>query len=156
MEHIEAIDAILDEQTEGSDPPPFILSLEVVQSIIDHISASLLADEGHEWDVRAYKATLEHLANSNPVTSQRGEVACLIRKGRNLAKFSPSGKLQNAPDSKNERTAMENFQGSRPAFLLYRQNGKAEQLWSGCPFWWPVLRAPANTPTVIFAADTVE
>ncbi len=156
MPHVRAIDDLLAGHAAGENPPPFILKLNEVEKIIHHIEASLVMDDGWEWDVKAFKATLEHLANSNPAKSQKGEVACLVRRGRDLAKISPSGKMQNAPDSKTERDLVETFQGNRPALFLYRQNGKVEQKWNGCPFWWPVLRAPVTTPTVIFASDTVD
>jgi hypothetical protein len=156
MKHIKAIDDIVQGHAKGEDSPPFVLKLDEVEKIIEHIEASLVSDPGFEWDVKAFKATLEHLAKSNAVKSQRGEIMCLVRRDRKIAKTSPGGKLQNAPDSKTERTLVEEVQGGRPAFLLYRQNGKEEQLWSGCPFWWPVLRAPITTPTVIFASDTVQ
>jgi hypothetical protein len=40
--------------------------------------------------------------------------------------------------------------------MLFRQNGKEEDGWKGSPFWWPVIMAPQNTQTTIFASDTVD
>jgi hypothetical protein len=158
FKHILAIDAILQKLGAGDNAPPFLLPLTDAEAIIGHISDSLTMDPGFSWDVDAFKASLHHLAESNRTKGQRGHVACLVRRDRNLDKHPPGNpdRLQSAPDSLVERRQMEQFQGSRPALLLYRQNGKVEAGWNGCPFWWPVLRAPSTSPTVIFASDTVD
>ena len=153
---MKAIDAIVQTLSPGENDPPFQLSLQDAEAIIDHISDSLVMDPGFSWDVKAFKASLDHLAKSNPDKSQRGQVACLVRRDRNLAKVRSGDRLQSAPDSLVERQQVAQFQGNRPALFLYRQNGKTEDGWNGCPFWWPVLRAPSTSPTVIFASDIVD
>lgn len=157
LKHVQAIDAIIQGVAPGENDPPFLLPLSDAEKIIDHIAASLVMDAGAYWDVKAFKASLHHLARSNPDTSQRDRVACLVRRNRNLGKHPPGNpdRLQSAPDSLVERKLLAQFQENRPALFLYRQNGKAEDGWSGCPFWWPVLRAPSTSRTVIFASDTV-
>ena len=80
----------------------------------------------------------------------------VAKKNRDLAKVRSGDRLQSAPDSLVERQQVGRFQANRPALFLYRQNGKSENGWNGCPFWWPVLRAPSTAPTVIFASDTVD
>jgi hypothetical protein len=157
LKHVQAIDAILRGLVEGSDDAPFLLGLEDAEKIIDHIAASLVMDVGAYWDVKAFKASLHHLAKSNPDENQRDKVACLVRRDRDLGKHPPGNpdRLQSAPDSLVERTLVSNFQGHRPALFLYRQNGKTESGWNACPFWWPVLRAPSSSRTVIFASDIV-
>jgi hypothetical protein len=43
-----------------------------------------------------------------------------------------------------------------PILFLLRQEGKEEKGWRDTPFYWPVIRAQANTPTAIFATDTIK
>jgi hypothetical protein len=150
--HIRAIDDIL---AEGGDEP-FAIDVATAETIADRVASALVMDAGFTWDIKAFKAMLRHLAQANADSSQRGQVACLLRRDRNLAKVRPSGRLQTAPDSLVERQIMEQFQKDRPALFLYRQNGKGENGWNNCEFWWPVLRAPDTTRTVIFASDTVD
>jgi hypothetical protein len=155
MRHIDAIDRLV-RSAAGTDPEaPFLLDLDVAEEIVKHIDASLVADPGQSWNGTAFVAIMTHLANTNPEELQRGQVACLVRGDRDLAKIRPSGRLQSAPDSRGEREIMEAFQRARPALFLFRQNGKRQAQWNGCPFWWPVLRAPSQGRTVIFASDTV-
>jgi hypothetical protein len=156
LRHVQAIDTIVQKPAPGDNGPPFLLKIGDAETIIDHVSASLVKDPEFSWDVDAFKASLNHLAKSNPEKRERSEIACLVRRNRSLAKVRPDGRLQSAPDSLVERQQMEHFQGNRPALFLYRQNGESEHGWNGCPFWWPVLRAPLTSPTVIFASDTVD
>jgi hypothetical protein len=44
----------------------------------------------------------------------------------------------------------------RPILMLFRHEGREEDEWRGCPFWWPVLMAPRETKTAIFASHTLD
>jgi hypothetical protein len=37
---------------------------------------------------------------------------------------------------------------------MLRQTGKEENGWRDLPFWWPVIFAPAESVTCVFAAET--
>lgn len=153
---VRAIDELLTVNAPSASEDPFVIDTGTAERIVDHVHASLVMDPGFNWDAKAFKAMLRHLARENPNSAQRGEVACLVRRNRDLAKVRPGGRLQTAPDSLVERRVIEQSQEGRPALLLYRQNGKHENGWNDCEFWWPVLRAPSNVKTVIFASDTVD
>jgi len=43
-----------------------------------------------------------------------------------------------------------------PVLMLLSQEGKEEQGWRECPFWWPVLQVPRKTKTTIFASEMVD
>src|SRR5262249_10744431 len=86
LKHVQAIDALVRKYAPGENAPPFLLPLQDAGAIIDQIADSLVADSGFSWDVKAFKASLHHLATSNPEKSQRGHVACLVRRDRNLGK----------------------------------------------------------------------
>ena len=89
LKHVQAIDAIVQKLAPGENDPPFLLSLKDAEAIIDHVADSLVMDPGFSWDVKAFKASLDHLAKSNPETSHRGHVACLVRRNRKLGKHPP-------------------------------------------------------------------
>jgi hypothetical protein len=42
-----------------------------------------------------------------------------------------------------------------PILFLLRQEGAEKQGWRGTPFYWPVIRAQAATPTAIYTAETI-
>jgi len=73
---------------------------------------------------------------------------------RGIMPWLPAGgRFQNAPDTKQEQDVAENLDPGTPLLMLLRQKGSKEQGWNDCPFWWPVLQAPRNTKTVIFASE---
>lgn len=41
-----------------------------------------------------------------------------------------------------------------PMLMLIKKNGAEEQGWRGTPFYWPVIWAPQNIQTAIFAHET--
>lgn len=150
MKHVRKVDEIVAEYDGGSDGAPFLLPRAVAEEVIDEIRASLVMDADSEWDIAAFKAVMAHLSG------QRDQVACLARRNRNLAKYRPSGRLQDAPESAADSTAIQGIKGDLPSLFLFRQNGRTGEKWAGCEFWWPVLVAPGNVPPVIFAGDTVD
>jgi hypothetical protein len=40
---------------------------------------------------------------------------------------------------------------SKPALILLQQEGTKKLGWSGHPFWWPILAAPAIVEPCVFA-----
>ncbi|MDX2186146.1 MAG: hypothetical protein SFV32_04365 [Opitutaceae bacterium] len=43
-----------------------------------------------------------------------------------------------------------------PILFLLRHDGAVEKGWRDTPFYWSVVRAQANTPTAIYAAETID
>lgn len=43
-----------------------------------------------------------------------------------------------------------------PILFLLRQDGTEEKGWRGTPFYWPVIRAQARTPTAVYTAETID
>ncbi len=82
----------------------------------------------------------------------------LVRTGRDNRRIREmSNRFFDAPDTSHiegeiaRKNALE-----VPMLMLFRQNGKEELGWRGAEFWWPVIVAPKNTKTTIFASDTVD
>lgn len=78
---------------------------------------------------------------------------CLARRERDVTRVRLGGRFQNAPDTKQEQDVADSLDADTPMIMLFRQKGSKEQGWNDCPFWWPVLRAPRGTKTVIFASE---
>ena len=148
------VDALLAPYFPGDDgtPAPQSIPIAVAIQILETIAASFDTSES-TWDVRAYIAVLRYLAAQHPDPVQRQQVLCIVRRNRDLARVRPGGRLQDAPDSAVERNLAQNTAPDVPCLLLYRQQGTVEQKWRGAPFWWPVVRAPQNIPSLIYAAN---
>jgi hypothetical protein len=138
-----------------SDNPGMVLiDADTADKIVDAIHRAILCPDDAKWDVKSFKATMRYLAANNTKSTEKGKIVLLVRRNRDLARIRPAdNRLQNAPDSRVETKAVDDYSKSAPALLLYRQNGKKSQKWEGTPFWWPVLRAPAKTPPIIFASN---
>jgi hypothetical protein len=80
---------------------------------------------------------------------KRCQFACA--SGRGHAEFS------DAPDAtRTEGRVAREKAIDIPMLMLIKQNGEVAQGWRGTPFYWPVLVAPKNTKTAIFASDVID
>lgn len=74
-----------------------------------------------------------------------------------MAGASSHAKYIETPDSeKTEGKLAKQHAADHPMLFLLRQEGKEEKGWRDTPFYWPVIRAQANTPTAIFATDIID
>jgi len=150
---------ISDLQESGNDEHPFLIDLSVAETIIDNISKMLIFESGYEWDVKAFKASLEFLSNNTNNAERRGKVWCLVRKGRNVSRFKTTGHGEyfDAPDTaKTEGVIARQTAIDIPMLMLFRQNGQKEKGWMDSPFWWPVLVSPRETRICVFANELAE
>jgi len=149
---------------QDDDPKkPFLISVDDAEKIIDNIAKTLNFPVGQEWDIKAFKSSIEYLSKitEDPL---KGKVWCIVRKGRNIARFKhdragfkQDGVFSDAPDTpQDEGTVSKNIAINIPALVLIQQNGKEELGWRGAPFWWPILVVPKNVRTVIFASDLID
>ena len=136
----------------GETPKPIKVALEDVHEIIDLISPTFVPDfeSGYEdtWAADEYKALVKHLVGNSDM------IYVLVRVGRNISRFldADGGEFTHAPDNgKLDLAVAKQVAIDVPALILLRQNGEETQGWRGCLFWWPVLLAPANTRTTLFA-----
>ncbi len=148
---------------ESDTKKPFLINVEDAEKIIDDIATTLNFPVGQEWDIKAFKSSIEYLSKrtEDPL---KGKVWCIVRKGRNIARFKKDragfkqdGVFSDAPDTpQDEGTESRNIAINIPALILIQQNGKEELGWRGSPFWWPILVVPKNAETVIFASELVD
>jgi hypothetical protein len=150
---VAAIDALLLAANANPNQELYTLPLATVEQIITHIESSIEMDTWREFDFDAMRAAAGYLSNNNPEVDQRGEVAVLVRRNRNLVKVRTDGRLQNAPERQQDQDAIQPIRGRRPVLFLFRANGAAADGWSDQPFYWPVLVSPAGIQPVIFTAE---
>jgi hypothetical protein len=156
---LEELDRVINSKIPvGDKNKPFLIELSMAQSIIDMIDNMLTSEPDWEWDIKAFKATMEFLSKncSNPKT--QGKVWCIARTGRNISRFKDEGKtFSNAPDTaQDESEVAKQVAIDIPALMLLRQEGLKEQGWRGSPFWWPIMIAPQNIRPVIFASEMID
>jgi hypothetical protein len=136
---------------DGENPKPLKVDLDSVYTLIDLVSPTFTDFEpGYEdtWDPDEYKALVKHLVGNSD------SIYLLVRVGRNIARFldSGAGEFAHAPDNgKVDLAVAKQVAVDVPALILLRQNGEESLGWRGCPFWWPILLAPENTRTTLFA-----
>jgi hypothetical protein len=143
----------------GEIPGPFEVGLERVLPILELIDRGFEKpfEPGYEdrWDLEEFKGILTHLSENARNPADRGRLFLIVRTGRNLNRLlsaeshglfadSPEGSAKEIDLAR--RTAVD-----LPVLSLIRQEGREEQKWRGCPFWWPVIMTPANTRTTLFA-----
>jgi hypothetical protein len=130
---------------------PIKVSFENVCTIIDLIAPTFAEFEaGYEdtWDREEYKALVKHLVGNSD------SLYIVVRVGRNISRFldAEAGDFTHAPDNgKVDLAIAKQVAVDVPALILLRQNGEEAFGWRGCPFWWPILLAPQNTRTTLFA-----
>jgi hypothetical protein len=148
------IDIKINSLKEGDNfEEPFLIELSEAIEIIDLISKTLLFDDKN-WDTKSYKACLEHLSKNTKNVSQVGKVWCLIRKDRNISRFKQDGSFSDGPyGTKTEGAIATKIALDIPMLMLFRENGRKADEWRDQPFWWPVIAAPENTHTSIFADE---
>lgn len=153
----------LDKEINGlkiaSSSDHLMIPVEQALGLLDKIKKTFISEEeGYGWDIKAHKASLEHLSKSSDNESQRSKVWLVVRTDSNISRKKTDGRFADDVGSGTGETALSvarKIAEDIPALILVRQNGKEEHGWRGSPFWWPVIIAPKNTHPTIFATDTV-
>jgi len=157
--NIEELDKEIDGLKTASSSDHFMIPIEQALGILDKIQKTFVfEEEGYEWDIKAHKASLEHLSKNSLDDSQKGKVWVVIRTDSNITRQKLDGRFSDGPDGGSgevARTVAMRIAEDIPAIILIRVNGNELQGWKGSPFWWPVVTAPKNTLPTIFASETV-
>lgn len=101
---------------------------------------------------------MQYLSGECTDISLKGNVYCMVRTDRNINRYKDNGReFSDVPenseiDGKPAKIAAKTI----PCLLMLKQNGKKELGWRDTPFWWPVMYAPQNTKTAIFASELLE
>ncbi len=156
---IATIDGIIARHRRAKAPlDAFTLPLEVATDILARLEPTLIDELGYDFDWRAASAALEHMSNASAITSQQGSVWCLVRTDRNANRFVEGLRqsFYDSPDTgQREGAIAREVAIDIPMLMLFRQNGDEEQGWRGTPFFWPVIVAPKNVKTAIFAQEAM-
>ncbi|GAK03739.1 serine phosphatase RsbU, regulator of sigma subunit [Geomicrobium sp. JCM 19037] len=131
---------------------PERLPINIVEKLIDEIGHTIHMQPGFSWDPDEQKALLRHMST--------GHVWVIVRKNRNIRRFDSEGNVEDAPDTpsghNSELGTAKRLAQTEPAIILLRQNGEKQHGWMGTPFWWPIIVAPLNSQTAVFAKKTKE
>ena len=143
---------------------PMLIDVEQAIGLLDMTEPAFEFDEGYSFDWEAARSSLTYLAGLNK-SSQTNKVWLMTYIDRNVSPLA--GETSHAeyiePDStRTEGKVRKEFALDNPILILIlililiRQNGnEVPQRWRGGAFWWPVISAQQNTPTAIFAHETL-
>lgn len=158
---IEILDTEVKKLCEFHAEAPVMIPLQTALDLLDHIKPTLRFEDedAPEFDWDAAKAVLCHLSNLHKDPSERGKVLLWTAENRNSARRASAGSHATyieTPDSeKTEGRLARDHAIDHPILFLLRQNGTHAD-WRGTPFYWPVIRAQANTPTAIYSSETLD
>jgi hypothetical protein len=159
---VEALDAKIATLCGFNAATPKLVPLATAIELINGIEPTLQfpEDDAPPFDWNAARAALTHLSQQHADPAQRGKVLLWAAKDRNssrMASASSHATYIETPDSeKTEGQLAKTHAIHHPILFLLRQDGEVEKGWRGTPFYWPVIRAQANTPTAIYTAETID
>jgi len=137
---------------------PMLIDVEQAIGLLDLAEPAFEFDEGYSFDWEAARSSLTYLAGLNK-SGETNKVWLMTYIDRNVSRLA--GETSHAeyiePDStRTEGKVRKEFALDNPILIFIRQNGNEEpQGWRGGAFWWPVISAQQNTPTAIFAHETL-
>lgn len=140
---------------------PALVDLSVAVDLLNQIETTLHFPEDDAppfaWD--AARAVLCHLTQQHPDPAQRGKVLLWAARDRKSARMASGGTHATyieTPDSNKTEGALTRAHAvNHPILFLLRQDGEKEQGWNDTPFYWPVIRAQANTPTAVYTSESI-
>jgi hypothetical protein len=121
--------------------------------IIDACEESLeVPDETFDW--AAMRGLLKYFAEVKDDSD--GKILVLAETGRRLQREKSGDKSGLSILGTALRRVVLDPVRSKPALVLLQQEGTRELGWSGHPFWWPILAAPATAEPCVFAAKVAD
>ena len=126
---------------------------ETAVQILDLIEEAFHFEDGYSFDWEACRAAIEYFSKIASPPDERGECWIFASKGRTIKRRREGGRYSDAPLSYQERIAFRSLGGGLPILALLGQEGREDDGWRDCPFWWPVLVAPAQAAPSIFASN---
>ncbi|MBI2023420.1 hypothetical protein HYT01_02555 [Candidatus Giovannonibacteria bacterium] len=153
--YIEELDnEILGLQAAVPDANHYIISIDQAVGLLEKIDKTFSEEKGTKWDIKAHKASLEHLSINSCDKTLTGKVY-VIKSESDITRIRTGGRFSDVPDSETTRAIAQKIAENIPVLILVHVKGDENQGWMGSSFWWPVIMAPGNTHTTIFASDTV-
>jgi Z1 domain len=141
---------------------PAVVSLEEAVELLDVVASTMfwerrLKDMEFSWDTA--KAALQYLSKLHPDPDEKGKVLLWAVNGRNITRsfgVPPNESFADNPDAQTEAQLWADHAIDRPILFMLGQNGSGLQGWGGTPFYWPVIRAQANTPRAVYTEATLD
>jgi hypothetical protein len=160
---IEAIDEKVERICGFDATKPTLVPLATALELLKQIEPTMNfpEDDAPPFDWDGAEAALAHLSQQHSDPAKRGKVLLWAAKNRNSARLagqSSHATYIETPDSeKTEGQIAKTYAIETPILFLLRQNGSdsEEKGWRGTPFYWPVIRAQARTPTAVYTAETI-
>lgn len=158
---IDGLDAKVKELCGFDSEVPVSVPLATAIALLRQIELTLEfpEDDAPAFDWDAACAALTHLSHQHADPAERGKVLLWAATGRDsgrTASESSHATYIETPDSeKTEGQLTKKFAIQCPILFLLRQDGRKEKGWRDTPFYWPVVRAQARTPTTIYTAETI-
>ncbi len=158
---VETIDARVVKLCGFDAKQPVLVPLATALELLTQIEPTMHfpEDDAPPFDWDGARAALAHLSQQHANPAERGKVllwAAYDRNSARLASESSHATYIETPDSeKTEGQLAKTYATDHPILFLLRQNGAEEKGWRGTPFYWPVVRAQARTPTAIYTAEII-
>jgi hypothetical protein len=158
---VEAIDTKVTDLCGFDANEPVLVPLATALELLTQIEPTMNfpEDDAPPFDWDGARAALAHLSQQHSNPAKRGNVLLWASTGRNsgrLASDSSHATYIETPDSeKTEGQLAKTYATDHPILFLLRQDGNEDKGWRGTPFYWPVIRAQARTPTAIYTAETI-
>lgn len=123
------------------------LDLKTAIDLIEKIYGTIEDDGVGKFVTSAeFIMTLKYMANST------GKVNVIVYRNRNIKKYRMNGNLMDTPyDGNKELPRARELALERASIMLFQESGEDES-WKGRQFWWPVLIAPRDLPSTVFAS----
>jgi hypothetical protein len=159
---VEALDAQVEELCGFDTAKPKLVPLETALELLNQIEPTMHfpEDDAPPFDWEGAKAALTHLSQQHSNPAERGKVWLWAAKNRNSARMagaSSHATYIETPYSKTEDKLAKDYAIDHPILFMLQQEGSddPDKGWRGTPFYWPVIRAQAKTPTAVYTAETI-
>ncbi len=136
----------------------FLIDLTKGTELLETVYGTLEFDDENEWDLKATIAAMD-LTSRLADEDLKEKIWLVISSDKNLSRQKQDGRFSDDPDGGSGQTAREiarNLATNLPVLMLIKQAGEKNKGWRDQPFWWPVLLMPKNTPTSVFASETID
>lgn len=160
---VQEIEDILTRASNGDLQNPFTITLTDAERIINLVDSTFefsdrFNNTASEWDKDTFLAIMRRLSSSTNNPGLRDRVYCLVKTNRNISRYKDSRGLAftDAPDdNRNDYVPAKQLAEQIPCLILLKQNGAEDRGWRGAAFWYPILVAPQNARTAVYATETL-
>jgi hypothetical protein len=126
------------------------ITKSAAKRIIEALGTTMKFDASpFEWD--AMTSLLDYYGER---VDEDDAVLLWVATGRQLSRQGSGDKSGRSIVGTALRRTIEGLQSKKPILVLLQVNGSVGDGWTGSPFWWPILVAPADVEPCVFASKT--